>query len=344
METNETIIDDKTGEATSTTPDDKGAASSTATEQDANQPKSIADVVKATAERHSESSAEEKEKPDQDLNRSAEEEEAEKAKAPDAEKEKVGDKEEPVDQVKEEETDKRTEKQKAEDARLDKHPRFQEVIKANQDLKIQAEFGTSVQNFVRSKGISDETFQTTLRVADLLTNDPAKALAEIRGVVKLLEDRVGEGALPDDLKTAVAEGEISEARAKEMSKLRAENAGREQRVQATAVQQHQQAMTKAVVDWESATKAKVPEYDRIAKLVNAAFVQRIAFNPPKTPQEVIKAAEESLAEVRGTVQTFIPKPPARKQLRSNGSSANVETAPKNLSEVVHRAAARHRSD
>jgi hypothetical protein len=209
------------------------------------------------------------------------------------------------------------------------HPRFQELTKERsafkaevESLKPAAQRAKAIDDYCQKYGISGDEFNSAVEIAALLHVDPAKALTTLRSYVEILELTLG-NKLPADLQKEVDEGAISEARAKELASLRVKSQGLEytgKKSEQQVAQERQAAITSAINSWDSQKRTSDIAYEKKYPLVEKAFIALCSMNPPRSPQEAIQLAEKAYSEVNTALGTFVPKPPVRKVLKTNGSA------------------------
>lgn len=228
------------------------------------------------------------------------------------------------------------------------HPRWKEVQGELKVLREKQQAFDKLTEFRTQYGVSEEQMEAALQVVALGNTKPEQALEALKVYTERLEEQVG-AKLPNDLQQEVEDGLISEARAKELARLRATAQGEAQRAkqaQQTVEKQFHSAVAESVGVWEQTKVKSDPTFkpgSGLYQLVldRGAGLWRNA--PPKTPQEAVKLFEDAYQSVKKAVQGLVPPPPARKVLTSTGSSTNVKQAPpKTPQEAVERALAKHR--
>ena len=219
-----------------------------------------------------------------------------------------------------------------------KHPRFQELIKERNEFKTKVEQyepaikrDQALSEFCQKNSITNDEFVSAMEIAALLHNDPKKALESLRGYVETLELTLG-NKLPADLQKEVDDGALSEERAKELANLRVKSQGLEytgRKSEQQVAQERQHSIMNAVNSWDASKRTSDPAYEKKYPLIEKAFVALCAQTPPRTPAEAVQIAEKAYAEVNTALGTLVPKPPARKVLRSNGATAKntIEVKP-----------------
>lgn len=343
--------DAKTGVDSSPAPDANREDSSTSTGAN-----SMLEVVQASFKKHgsdSPSDEEKEESPVQQLNGTEEEKPAVEDKEPEGETDEEGDDatEEVVEEDKQQPTPAQVKADKEANARLDKHPRFQELIKERDTFKTQAEFGNTITSYLKENRIPPETFNQAMQVAKMLAgNDQEGFLKVIDPIVQRVRQNLGE-ILPDDLKQAVADGEMNEARAKEFARLRSGKQIGEQRTAVTEQQQREQAYHTSMDAWVRDKMKVDPDYkpktngDTEGKyeMVEGKFAILCQQSPPKTPAEAVALAEQAYKSVTGIfAKRLTPPVVRRKVLRDGGGSGSAGgKEPTSIADAIKRSFDRH---
>lgn len=248
-----------------------------------------------------------------------------------------------------------TEAQKAQqvedDKRLDKHPRFQQVIRQAQALKPLAEEYQKIQSFMTETGLTPKNVADGYQIMAALRNDPAKALEMLTPIMENLRKFAGD-ILPPDLQKKVDDGLLDEESARETAKLRHQTAfqgtqtaeqkektEREQE-QARIVEQNR-VMGNAITEWEAAKRVSDPDYAKkealIDRFTKAALQEK---GQPANPKEAVELMDGVYAEVNKHFKEFAPvKKPIEKGPGSEGSSSSVTKTPGSLLELVQTVAA-----
>jgi hypothetical protein len=182
------------------------------------------------------------------------------------------------------------------------HPRWKEVIAERDGFREDAGRFREIEGFMQSHGLTGEEVAEGFDImAKLKSGDPAR-LGEVRDYfatrLAFLDDALG-NVLPDDLQQKVANGEIDEAAAKEVARLRATDklrtANDERRQEADAetkareaTQANAQACATAVDDWEKQRRgrSRLRQESRAGRTTCRAIAQETG-KLPKTPQEAV---------------------------------------------------------
>lgn len=199
--------------------------------------------------------------------------------------------------------------------------------------------------FIEKANLSTEEVNEGFEVMRLLKNDPLKAWERLQPIFAQLQQMVGQ-VLPDDLQTAVSQGEITEAHARELVKARtralvSENDTRrrdaqvQEEQQTRRYQEQQTAVHTAVADWEKSKVGKDPDWKlkqpRVMEIVRLETLEREKRDPgfAWTPEEALKFANSALERVNDEFRRFSPRPKAMDPITdvaSSRSNAQPKTA------------------
>lgn len=240
-----------------------------------------------------------------------------------------------------------------------RHPRFQQVLSDRNSLKTKveelrapAESYTKIEAFLAQNDISNEEMVDLFKVAALAKADPNEALKALQPLLSDLYERTG-AFLPDDLRTDVEEGKITEERGRELARERARSRELESQntrmrerdavvSQETQAEQRSAALGTAYADWESARKAKDPDFadkeDLIADRCRAIIAAK---GQPATAAEMTGILDQAYTDVTARLRKMIP---AREEIRpaARSGSPNATAQPKSLKEAIALAAAQGR--
>lgn len=247
------------------------------------------------------------------------------------------------------------------------HPRFKKVleernsaanrIKELEPLQQEVERLTGpakqyelIEGFMHENGVAPEEVVNLYRFGALSKSDPHGALELIQPILMDLWTRTG-AILPDDLKTDVEKGDITEARARELAEQRtradAATAREEkaaERSETVRTQTEQETATRAiqakVVDWEATTKGKDPDYaakeDLIADRLTAIMSQE---GRPKTPEAMVAILDRAHTDVTAHLRKLLPPKPETRRTPTGGASATAQATPASFRQAIALAAA-----
>lgn len=232
-----------------------------------------------------------------------------------------------------------------------KHPAWQRRLAKERDLtgqieamKPKAERFDAMQNMMVQADLTPEEVTAGFNIMALMKSDPVKALEALRPFVDALEQFSGV-KLPEDLAAQVESGEMTEAAAREMAKLRSQAAvadSRARRSEETRTQEHQRnlgtAMVNAVARWESEWQSSDPDYAKKLPLVMAQIKAfRSERGAPKTLEEAVAMAKEARTAVETSLRAVVPvKPPVKPNTKD--TSVNAQAKPTSLLQAVKQAA------
>jgi hypothetical protein len=245
-----------------------------------------------------------------------------------------------------------------EDAQLPfhKHPRFQQVIKERaayrqelDSVKPDAEEWRAVRTYMNTNNLTNDEVAKGFEIMAAMKNDPLRGRELLSHYWNSLQTFAG-AVLPQDLQKRVDEGEVTDEMASELAKRRNEaeflrvqqQQAAERAAQQSAAQQQaisQQIIRGAVVDWESSIKTRDADYSVKQPFLMDKIRAAIAARQPRTPQEAVLLVESAYKEVNDSLKRFTPQRQAANAIRSETSSANVAPQPKSLRDAVRLAAA-----
>ena len=267
-----------------------------------------------------------------------------KAKSPTADKDNLG----KDSKAKAEGADKDDGTQaKQEETRLDKHPRFKELVAERNNLRAQNEDYQQIQSFMARENLSVNEVTKGFQIMAAMKNNPAEALKMIAPHFEQLQQFIGD-KLPADLQERVNDGYLDAQSAKELAFRRNQEGLHQAKFQQHDQRQSQQAqqyeqaqqqraredMGTAVTQWEESVKARDADYPQKAKLVETAYRVLMQQAPPKTQHEAVQLAERALAEVNEQTRAFRQQKQQVRGPRSTNSSTSATAAPKTLKEAI----------
>ncbi len=268
--------------------------------------------------------------------------------------------EEEVEPEKPEESDEDPEdKPKGEDVPFHNHPRFKEVMKERDDARVEAakvkeyepmaEAWAQHSAFIRDNEIAGEDVALMMNFLAQRQTDPVKAREMLKPLWESLAP-YDPGVLPADLQEAVKTGAISADLAKEMASHRARTKGFERTQQMTVKQQQkqtQQGIVNALVGWDNTQRKSDPtfkpktngEADGLYELTAAKYSYLQQMRPPRNADEALALVKRALEESKQFVAKFNGKKAATlKTPRSGDSSIKTRTEPKSIRDVVRQTA------
>lgn len=227
----------------------------------------------------------------------------------------------------------------------------------NQRLKTQvrsmsqpAEQFNKLQAFLTTNELDASSAANALRIAAYVQGaingraDPGTAITEVQAILAQLQGLSGD-VLPDDVQQSLDDGTIDEAHAREIARLRAQGTTLARRAQidteasnTQAVATHSASLRSAIQTWEQAIRARDPDYQQKASLVDALAYrlrsQQYGVNGmPPTPQHAVAIAQRAYDEV---TRTMTPRSAAVRAPLNGAASpkSTVRTAPKTMQEAI----------
>lgn len=233
------------------------------------------------------------------------------------------------------------------------HPRWQEMLEENRQLKEHAKAADELMEFTEQSGLSQEELSNGLSIMHLLKTDPYKAREALVPYMEQLDRLTGLGGLPQDLQSEVDAGRITEehaqalhqSRAKaEFAETRAQHQERlsqqeQQNRQAEQAQAAQNQMRENVTAWENKWKESDPDFNEKQPLVKERVLSLIfEQGPPRTPEQAVEMSKQARDEVEQRLKKFGPARREQKRTVTGGSSVKTTPQPKSLREAINQAA------
>jgi hypothetical protein len=238
------------------------------------------------------------------------------------------------------------------------HPRWQELLRERDDLKADATQFRKVTAFCEQHGVSAAEAAEALTLVAAVKNDPRKAYEGLAPIVDHLREALGL-TLPADLKNEVEIGAITEDRAKELARARADKAladrraeGADRRAEESARRESDSANARRAEEvgraCESAVNAeegKVRAADldyakkqpfirlRLRELISETQAAGDAMTPDKATELYRDAHKYVTDNLRGMVRS--QRQPVRHVPSGNSSaSPGASAAPKTMFDAV----------
>ena len=236
------------------------------------------------------------------------------------------------------------------------HPRWKQLVQERDDLKETVEESAEavqatdrLATYLTDQNLSVDEFNNLLQIGGLMKNDPAKALEALTPYYNELLKVTG-NTLPDDLRTAVDQGLLTEDYASETAKARAaanitqfNSDNRQQLHEAQAQTQQVDGLGEAASEWERKWQASDPDYSKKAIRVQERIelaVLRKELTGASTAAEVVAACEKVKGEVEAELRDLMPKPKAvnaNPNAGTGGSGSAAANAPKSMIEAMEAA-------
>lgn len=241
---------------------------------------------------------------------------------------------------------KEAEKVAADTARLDKNPRFQEVIAERNLAQDELKEFEPIREVLKDSFLSSEDAVETLRIGNSINRalsgdiDPAEALNGLIPIVQALQNAAGL-IMPADLQQAINEGKLSKDYAQQLAKERAANmlmANKAERLKKAQelkeveetnkkINLVRQNVEKATTDWETKQRAIDPDYEPKRKLIYTAITAAVLARKQQglltTPEEAVAISNAVYKEVSDSLAVAYPK---RQAVRPNNMSGGAPSS------------------
>jgi len=220
-----------------------------------------------------------------------------------------------------------------------------------------AEIGKSVQQFMAENHVSEDEFKYGQAIMGLMKTDPEAAMEVVEDLRNRLAIHLGR-ELPKDLQDRVEAGEISEAAAKELLTARSTSAKAQARATQLETSNTAETQQRAAAEiktettkWWTEIKAKDPDVDKIADMVNDKLTALVAAHRSQKEAPAITAAlarkmcQDAYDAVKANLKKVIPPKPEVKPLRTettNQSPAQASKAPQTMLDVTRQVLAKTR--
>lgn len=230
------------------------------------------------------------------------------------------------------------------DVPFHKHPRFQHLLRERNTFKQDAQRYQNVENFLDTVGLTAEEAADGMTIMGLAKTDPAEAWKQIKPWVQKLLIASGE-ALPEDLRTRVQNGEMSQEAALELSRAKARNEAataaqsfREQQATRREATDLSNSLRQTAQDWTRDRYAKDPNFanKETAVLKEVLFLQQTE-GRPKSPEGVTDQLQRAYKAVNSALKPAAPAAPARTAIRpvTGGKVAGHQQAePESMLDIV----------
>ncbi|ALA16084.1 MULTISPECIES: hypothetical protein [Chelatococcus] len=211
-------------------------------------------------------------------------------------------------------------------------------------LKPHAEIGQKLSAYMETTGLDQNDVNLAMGIANLIRNDPEKALGALVPIVQHLQQNLG-FVIPQDLQQQVQQGLLTEEHAAELARTRAreriatERAARSTEAVVRQNQAHQterltEAITGAAKAWEANWSKTDPDYGlkqgRVRELIELDLYRN---GPPGSPQDAVSRLERVKKQVEEELKRFAP--PRREIKHVTGqASSGAAPKPKSFEEAV----------
>lgn len=225
------------------------------------------------------------------------------------------------------------EKKDADTVPFHKHPRWQALVKREQELAPKAQVTDELVSLTGGQ----EGFNNMQTLVRMYAKEPANAVPLLEQLLADAKARGGLSLTSKDLQTKVEDGLLDEQSALEIEQSRRmrehESQSRAAEQTAKRAETMQQAV-KSLNEWEQVTRAKDPDYAALAEDVQDRLVRLVSLTPPQSAEEALKLAQQAYRDVKTRNASRMPKPAAVKPTLNDGSSRTAKFAPKTMLDVV----------
>lgn len=227
--------------------------------------------------------------------------------------------------------------------------------------KPQAETLQRIQQYTSEAGLESQEVNTGFRIMALMKNDPVKAYEALAPIFNTLEALVGV-KLPADLQQQVTDGEITQERAQELSRLRAAQglshvqqetsakrteAANKAKAENEAVQKLSTEVGSATTQWEERQKTSDPDFSlkqsRVMEAIELELLKQLSLAEkgqpntlPTNAQEAVAFCDKIKSKVDSEMKKFIRKTPITPVI-GNGLTNDSKPAPKSIYDAVAQA-------
>lgn len=189
----------------------------------------------------------------------------------------------------------------------------------------------NIEQFCTKSNINAEDFHLALELTAAMKTNPQEGIKRLEEYLTNARQQVGL-SLPPDLQQRVDDGKLSLEDAKEWAKSRIEAQGRKTQLETTVKQtqaQTQQQLVSSIESWKTTKTTSDPDFkpkkeanspDGKFELTMLKFNQLWTTVPVYTVAEAVALLDRAYNEVSGSIKSFLPTPPRRRQVSSLKSS------------------------
>lgn len=217
-------------------------------------------------------------------------------------------------------------------------------------LRPEAEGYQAVRRFMAENDLSDPEVAELFQIGALMKSGNPDALGKVldrlEPLVNQLKTQLGR-EVPDDLRTLVDNGEMTEDAARQMARTRTQAAFADVRAQRATQQaaqvqtQAQQAqITQAVLGWHEQIRQTDPDFGLKSQALQRAAQALVAERgAPRNPTEAVEYAKAAYAEVNKWFQSARPAPKATRPAPSTAAAprSGLAPAPTTLAQAIEQA-------
>lgn len=240
------------------------------------------------------------------------------------------------------------------------HPRWKEVVNERdtfrqelEKVKPEAENYQRIQQFMEANDLTAEETARGFETMALMKQNPAAARQRLQEMMENLQP-FDPAYVPPDIQKDLEDGHITEERARELARYRAEsyqarhaheNLSRrheqtEQERQSEREQAQRQQFAQAVSTWEGQVEQSDPDYAKKAPFVASELRARIQQSGmPKTQDDAVSMAKDAYKAVDKRLKGFAPtgRKRASNPTPSDGGSSSTKSEPETMDDAVRQA-------
>ena len=229
-----------------------------------------------------------------------------------------------------------------------KHPAWQRILKERDTFRHQATQYQNIDKFLSENKISGRDAAEGLKLVALIYSNPAEAMKRLDQIRGNLGLQTGT-ELPPDLKEEVANGYISQERAKELSMARnrqatleAQNTNANQRIAETNNQQHLHERAKVYDAWEASISKTDPDLQKKLPMMEGVLLKiRMNEGDAQTAEAANERLNRAHQEVTNQLRNLMPrKAPVAASPQSSGGASVANKQPTTVLEGVQSVLAR----
>lgn len=234
--------------------------------------------------------------------------------------------------------------------------RIKELVAARREAESQvAQYKTEAESFrslkeeISRRQIAPNDLDAAIDVLTNFRENPRKALESLLPVVQVLQQMTGE-QLPSDLAEEVRLGYVTEARARELARLRADTSFQSQRTEQEAREREAQAeqaawqrrvetARSAVNAWEESQRKVDPDWNlKSSRLMELLELDLRRGNMPESGAQAVEMAKAALKKVETEFRQLRPKAQPVSSMVTAASTRST-AQPKTMLEAIKLAAA-----
>lgn len=245
------------------------------------------------------------------------------------------------------------------------YTKSKELEQSVEQVKPLVEGQKQIIEYCTKNQITQEQFSQGLELLALMNSNPQEAVKRMANMVGELQDKTGD-RLPDDLAAEVANGDLTENRAKEIAKLRAQTRQGEQSIKQGQQQRQQEQeqnllreVTTSSNQWVNSKQSIDPDFrpktspnavdgkyewvrEKYLAMTQQTNEKGQYVYPVRTGQDVAKYLELAYSAVEKSLASMRPKSTkSTKNLSANESNGGEQKAPTTIHELAKQVGAKH---